>query len=381
MSGVKTYAVTAGASQAPSSSAVAAGGLVATAVTGGVAIVAGATVFAVMATANAAKAYMDRKERERQAILDREAEIQRKIAFFREQSRSRTQTIAIQPLDPVKTIPHTAKTASQSNVIDQDQQRQLRELQAQLPRIKADYQNLIDQGYLESQSFRKGWENIEQSASAGNLAALRSGLKTLDDARIQVMQAIQQQWEPQLDYAQERLGNLQSRLPQAVYARLQQQVTGFRQSSIHLTEQNFLDFHQQITDVELQADRALNAAEDLARAWEQAGYAVKMLPGTDDGDVEIEIQTHEGASTRMRVQYDGQQLDFFGLEEESTSCAAKTQEALRLFQEQGYRVEWSSWDGQPVPEEWRYVYSAQPETVQTASVKPNSPLRAIQAEN
>ena len=72
MSGVKTYAVTAGASQAPSSSAVAAGGLVATAVTGGVAIVAGATVFAVMATANAAKAYMDRKERERQAILDRE---------------------------------------------------------------------------------------------------------------------------------------------------------------------------------------------------------------------------------------------------------------------------------------------------------------------
>ena len=56
--------------------------------------------------------------------------------------------------------------------------------------------------------------------------------------------------------------------------------------------------------MELQADRALNAAEDLARAWEQAGYAVKMLPGTDDGDVEIEIQTHEGANTRMRVQYE-----------------------------------------------------------------------------
>ena len=56
--------------------------------------------------------------------------------------------------------------------------------------------------------------------------------------------------------------------------------------------------------MELQADRALNAAEDLARAWQQAGYAVQMLPGTDDGDVEIEIQTHEGANTRMRVQYE-----------------------------------------------------------------------------
>jgi hypothetical protein len=52
MSGVKTYAVTAGASQAASSSAVAAGGLVATAVTGGVAIVAGATVFKITAPAD-----------------------------------------------------------------------------------------------------------------------------------------------------------------------------------------------------------------------------------------------------------------------------------------------------------------------------------------
>jgi hypothetical protein len=73
MSGVQTYSVRSGAS---ANAAASMGALATIAVAGGVAIAAGAAVLAVMATANAAKAYMERKERERQAILDREAAIQ-----------------------------------------------------------------------------------------------------------------------------------------------------------------------------------------------------------------------------------------------------------------------------------------------------------------
>ena len=92
MSGVKTYSVRSGAS---ANAAASMGALATTAVAGGVAIVAGAAVLAVMATANAAKAYMERKERERQAILDREAAIQQKIASLRQQSQSQRKPIAI----------------------------------------------------------------------------------------------------------------------------------------------------------------------------------------------------------------------------------------------------------------------------------------------
>ncbi|NJM73006.1 MAG: hypothetical protein HC862_24260 [Scytonema sp. RU_4_4] len=51
----------------------------------------------------------------------------------------------------------------------------------------------------------------------------------------------------------------------------------------------------------------------------------------------------------------------FGPPEETESCAERTVEALQIFQEQGYQLEWTGWDGEEVPEEWRHLYSAPPQ--------------------
>lgn len=375
MSGIKTYSVSGTSPNAASAT----GALVATAVTGGVAIVAGAAVLAVMATAQAAQAYMERKERERQAIIDRETEIQRKIATLRAQSQSRRKPIVVQ--SPVQTE-QTPKSQTEfsSPIIspsDSDRQQQVRGLVAQLPKIKTDYEKLIEQGYLDAASFQSHWVQIEGASQRKDLGALRSSLGALDNARIQVLESLQQQWADQFQYLEERLNVLSDRLPQAIVSQFQENINNLKRNTQAITEDTLFDLHQQITEAEAQSDRALTAAQDLMAAWQAAGYTVHMLPGTDDGDVEIEIATHEGASTRMRVQYYGQQLDFFGPSEESASCAARTQEALRLFQEQGYQLEWSSWDGQPVPEEWRYIYSAQPEEDQTKA--PPASLKTARA--
>ena len=59
----------------------------------------------------------------------------------------------------------------------------------------------------------------------------------------------------------------------------------------------------------------------------------------------------------MRIQFDGQQIDLAGPhdEEGDSSCSSRTFDVIELFQQQGYQVEWTAWNGEPVDKEWRNV--------------------------
>ena len=329
------------------------------------AVVVGGVTVANMG-AKALKNYQARQREEGERVQKREREIQRRISEVRAKARSYSGPSKIAVQLPTETTMLTgtekstvAKTSGsavsrQAATSELDNLGRVRELQSRMPNIKSEYQALVLQELLEPQTVNQALQKTEEALSYGNLGAAETYLQTLDDARIQATQKQRSQWEVELDYVRERLDALQNILPAAIVRDLEGLLQQARNNWRQLTNADIEVLHNKISEFEIQADRINQTAEDLVNSWLEAGYDARVV-GVDNGDVVVEIETHEGANTQMRVQFDGQQMNLFGPEEESYSCAARTTDALRIFQEQGYYLQWDSWNGQPVDEEWREI--------------------------
>lgn len=349
MSGSKAFAV-AGISQAGvSGTAIAAGLATAGTVVAGV-VVAGVVVGM---AGKAIQAYQERKRKEQEALEQRERDIQRKIAEIRAQIGS----ISSESKVPVKLPTYVASTSQVQAAAAKDAHKRINDLKSRLPKIHSEYQVLINQQLLDSQTVQQALQRTEEALNTNNLGSAEAYLQALDDARIQVVQQIRDRWLAQIEYIQERLDGLRDRLPQAVTQELQASIDHASNNWQQLSDTDIEALHQKISAFEAQADQIQTAAENLVASWLQVGYSARVL-GIENGDIVVEVETHEEANTQMRIQFYGQQIDLEGPHDrEEKSCAERTMEAMRLFQEQGYQLEWTEWDGKPVAEEWPHLYS------------------------
>lgn len=358
MSGTKAFAVTAGVSPAATIGALAAGAaVVGVAASGVIAVGAVATM-----VGSAAQAYQERSRRQREAAIQKEQAIQQRIAQIKARSRSHASQSRVTVKLPQSATKAKTLTSPQLDPATKDAQKRVAELKSRLPKVQAEYQSLIDQQLIDRQTVQQALQQTEQALNANNLAGAEAYLQALDDARIQVMAQLRSQWTSQIEYLQERLNAAVDRFPQSITQQLQTRIDNFRTHWQQLKDADIETLHQEISILEAQAQQIQELADNILHSWLQVGYPARII-AIDDGDVVLEVETHEGVNTQMRVQFDGQQINLFGPPEETDSCAARTVEAMRLFQEQGYQLEWDSLDGQPVPEEWRYLYSAAPTEV------------------
>jgi len=366
MSGSKTISVVAGAAptSAAAGSSLLGAALATVAPAAGIILATGAVLAAGAAVAElgsqAVKAYQDREKRQQEAARKREQEVRQRVADL----RSRVRANVSQSKVKVK-LPPTSTTSSPARVVppsrptvtpeDRDAQRKINDLQSRLPSIDSEYQALVAQGLLDDQTVGQALQKTRQALNEQNWATANAHLQALDDARMQVIQQLRSQWDVQIDYVQERLDSLRDRLPAAVMENLNHAISLARANWQRLSDQDLQTLHHQISDFEAQADRNQETADNLVASWQQAGYVARVL-GIDNGDVVIEVETHEGGNTQMRIQFDGQQMGLFGpRDQETLSCAERTQVAMQIFQEQGYYLEWTHWDGNPVAEEWRQI--------------------------
>jgi hypothetical protein len=322
------------------------------------ALVAAAGV-AVVLTGKAIDAYEERVRQQREASEKREGEIQQRIADIRAQSRSRGSQAKV----TVKLPPETGTVSRESGTTadPRDQQRQINKLNSRLANIKTEYQVLIDQQLLDRSTVDQALEQTEKALN-NNLAQAEGYLQALDDARIQAMEGLEKQWLLQIEYIEQRLAGLRSRIPQALVQELQTNIDEAKNNWLQLTQADIDALHQQISTFESQADSIQQAAEKLAESYRQVGYAA-YLRGIDNGDAVVEVETHEGVNTQSRLDFYGDRLNLVGPPEESNSCAARTVDALRRFREQGYQLEWTEWDGEPVAEDLRHLYSVPSEDI------------------
>lgn len=305
---------------------------------------------------SAIQAYQERKRQEKEAIIKKEQDIQRKIAEIRAKisGNSGKKIVVIQPQ-----FHHLQIDDEMTQALSHDNQRQLQSLQQQLPQIKAEYQDLIDQQLLDSTSFEETIQKTEIALQNNNLIAAQTYLQTLDDARIQAIQQLQKtqnQWREQLEFVQVRLHDLKSHIPGFITQQLQVKIQEVGNNILNISDQDIENLHQEISSYELQAEQVQTAALNLVASWQQVGY-VAHIAEINDGDVIIDIQTHEGVNTQMRIQFDGQQIDLAGPhdQEGDASCSSRTFDVIEIFKQQGYEVQWTQWNGQPVDEEWRNV--------------------------
>ena len=299
--------------------------------------------------ASALQAYQERQRQERETAIKREQDIQQKIAQFR--SGATKKKIVVQEPEQVNLINDEVNQA-----LSQDAQRQVQNLKMQLPKIKSEYQILIDRQLLESASVQQAIQKTERALQNNNLTDAQTYLQTLDDARIQVIQQLKVEWTKQFKFLQSRLNNLQSSLPNHITQQLQIKINDLCNSWQSISDEEIEIFHQEISRYESQAEQVYTAAKNLVASWQEVGYVAKITE-INDGDVVINIETHEGVNTQMRIQFDGQQIDLAGPhdEEGDSSCSSRTFDVIELFQQQGYQVEWTAWNGEPVDKEWRNV--------------------------
>ncbi|NET56494.1 MAG: hypothetical protein F6K47_10080 [Symploca sp. SIO2E6] len=398
MSGVKRVNVIAGATPTSEGVLLAAGGIIAA--TGAV-ISGGATV--AKAVVKAAQAHQERVRQERERAVQRERDIQKRIAEIRAKvgshtSRKRTAVkvpeVSVAPptnlqkgsgafvqsqkpdvgakhwgnhssmqpkVDNPHALPSSESLPTGPNYQEQDHRRRVQDLQSRLPGIKREYETLVAQELLEPATVSQALAQTQQALHSGNLTGAQACLKALDDARIQALEELQASQRVQAEFAQERLDALSDRLPQAFIQQLNMEIEGVRNNGAPPDDPDLMVLHQKLSEGEAQVERVVAAANHLLNAWTEVGY-VAHFAGIDNGDLILSVETHEGANTQIRVEFEGQQIVLDGPSEETVSCSARTREVLQLFQQQGYYLEWESLDGQPVPEEWRTYYSATAET-------------------
>lgn len=305
---------------------------------------------------SALQAYQERKRQEREAAIKREQNIQQKITQIRAKSRSGAvkKMIIAEPEEVKSSITKVTIDAEVKQALSQDAQRQVQSLLRQLPSIQSEYQILVDQELLDAVSVQQAIQKTEIALQNHNLTEAQRYLQVLDDARIQATQQMKSEVTAQLDFIQSRLANLESRLPESVTQQLQTKINVMCNSWHSLRDEDIATIHEEISNYESQIEQIQTAADNLVASWQQVGYTAQIC-AIDDGDVIVEIETHEGANTQMRIQFDGQQIDLAGPhdQEGESSCANRTFDVIQLFQQQGYQVEWSEWNGEPVDQEWR----------------------------
>lgn len=296
----------------------------------------------------AIQAYQVRKRKEQEAAVTKEQNIQKRIAELRAKSSSNQLVV-----DVVK--PESLKVSVVKDFTDpsskQSSPLKVIALKSRLSRIKLEYQFLVEQNLLENSLVQQSLQKVEKAIEIGDLQEAEAYLQELDNLRIQSIKQLQQQQHLQVQFLQERLDNLRDRLPTSLWQSLQINIEHLHHVP---TDTALLSIHQQISDAEMQVEQTKTASENLVNAWVEVGYIAEVT-SIDNGDIVIQVETHEGANTNIRVQFNALQVDLFGPPEES-SCAARTVEAMKKFQEQGYQLEWTHLDGLPVAEEWRNLY-------------------------
>lgn len=299
---------------------------------------------------------VERIRQQRESAEQRERAIQQRIAQLRTGIYANSAQIPVELLaiDPVEV------TANNGLAAQTDIQRRIEGLKERIPAIELEYQALIAQNILDESTLRTALQKTRQELAAENLERAEAHLQALDNLRIEITRKLQSRWLEQLPYLQERLDALSDRLPRVVTLELQADLQNVREKE-SLTDVDIETLHGRISEWEAQTERVREIADNLVASWQKAGYEDARVIGIDDGDVVIEVETHEGVNSQMRVQFDSQQLDLFGPPEETSSCATRTRIALQLFQQQGYRLEWTTLDGQPVPEEWRQLGDTLPD--------------------
>jgi hypothetical protein len=323
-----------------------------TAATVAVTATVSAGAVAVNMATSAVRAYQERKRKEREAIIEREAALQRKIADLRKSiynSPSRRTVVAA----PSNNLPVNEPIAA-----NLDAQTKLRDLRSRLPSIQAEYHNLVESGWLDSSSVDRAFDTVRQALDAENIDGVQSTLRSLDDARITAWREKIARERLIVDYARERLDSLKSQLPEQLATEIATEILQIEQQGIPTDDPDLLQLHQRLSDLQTQIEAVAAAGDRLLEAWQQVGYRAKFST-IDNGDLVFEVETHEGVNTEMRIGFDGEQLTLNGPAEESSSCAARTHEVLQIFQKQGYYLEWNKMDGEIVPEEWRRYYSAE----------------------
>lgn len=301
----------------------------------------------------------ERQRRKEEEAIQREAAIQQRIAQIRagqEQTRVVVQLLSL----PTQVNDSLAR----------DAQRQVEALKSKLPQIESEYQALVAKQIVDAQTVRRALELTAQALNKNQFTVAQTHLQALDDARIQAMQVLQAERTAQIQYLQARFEELRSpvagasapsRLPQAIVQEMQTRLANFQTNWQQFTDTQLQQTHTDLNNLEAQIEEVQEVGDKLVNCWLEVGYDAHVL-GVDDGDVVIEIATHEGENTQLRVQFSGEQIDLLGPPEEIESCRARTFTALRLFQQQGYQLEWTNWDGQEVPFEWRHLYSTPPQT-------------------
>lgn len=401
MSGSKAFAV-AGISQVTASSAAGTAAVGTASGVSGAAIATGAATLlglaalvaaagiVVVLTGKALQAHQERLRKEQEAAEQREREVQHRIAKIRSQIRSSPGQLKVAVKLPA-TVTSTTQTAvttapSASAVSTQvaaakDAQRRVNDLKSRLPKIRSEYQTLVDQQLLDSQTVQEALQRTEEALNTNNLTGAEAHLQALDEARILAIQQLRSQWLPQIQYLQERLNGVRSRIPQEIVQELQTNIEQLSTNWQHISDVDIETLHQQISTFEAQADSIQKAAENLIKSQHEVGY-VAYLREIDNGDAVIEVKTHKGANTEIRIQFYGQQISLEGPPEEAKSCATRTVEAMRIFQEQGYQLEWTEWDGRPVQEELRHLYfaSSQGASATEESYEPQSSQRRTEAQ-
>ncbi|MDJ1185881.1 hypothetical protein [Roseofilum casamattae] len=376
-----TAATAASTSGGVSGAAIAMGAATALGIT---ALVAAAGV-AVALTGKALQAYQERQRRQQAAREQREREVKQRIAEIRSKIRSRRPQSKVTVQLPVENrSPAPVTRPSTATATQRDEQRKIDEWRSRLPSIQSEYETLADQELLDRSTVDRALEKTKQALERNRLAEATGYLRALDDARIKVIQELRDEWLAQVEYIEQRLSQLRSRIPQAIATELQIDLDWAKNNWQQLTQSHLDSLHERISLFAAQADSIQQAAENMVESQQQVGY-VAYVREIDNGDAIVEVETHEGVNTQIRLNFDGQQIALEGPQEEEASCAARTVEAMQIFQEQGYQLEWTEWDGEPVEEELRHLYSVPSETVsesepQSGTRRDRSPQRRQQAE-
>ncbi len=302
-----------------------------------------------------------------EASKKREEAILLRIAQVR--ARIRANSSQIKPSSVASKKTQVKVSQQKQDDATQNSEQKIIQLTTRLPEIHAEYQSLVDQNVLEQEAVTKLFQDIQKAINEKQPEKAEANLRILDNFRIQAIQDLRNGWLEQIQDCQDRLDNLTERLPDSSINQLQHHLEQMKNNSKQLTESNILDFHQQLNELEEQADQVQEMADHLVQSWQEVGYEEPRILGIDNGDIVLEVETHEGVNTQMRVQFNGEQLDLFGPPEETPSCAARTQDVLAIFQKQGYQLEWTTLDGQPVPQEWKEIYrvNSESETIQSPS--------------
>ncbi len=294
-------------------------------------------------TGMALRAYQERRQRIHNAKIQTELATQAKITQINKDHQKRT----------VVVLPSQRERIS--NPITDSSLEKVKALQSKIPQIKREYQELVENQLLDSQTVETALQRVETALSVNELILAETHLQLLDDARILAVQSQRNQIKAHIEYLETRIKNLEPLIPKQIALDLEKQITSYRnnwmQHGTHLEE-----IHTYINELEAQVEQIQIAADNLVDSWLEVGYDAQIT-GIDDGDIVIQIATHDCANTEMRIQFTGEKIDLLAPSEEHSLCTDRTFAALRIFQQQGYQLQWTRWDGNVIPPEWQNLYS------------------------